>query len=145
MFSCEIKEKSYCVVLLTLDCFNALTVVSYLGYLSRQSPEKFEPFYQSSFASFSLKLKSRFGRTMTLALLNDKNRNIFNLKTLQGFPILVLENERQIRYLHKPFSKIIISQLLISYSFWRSYLTGRVWSPFPHYDLEFDMETDVFA
>ena len=35
---------------------------------------------------------------MTLALLNDKNRNIFNLKTLQGFPILVLENERQMRY-----------------------------------------------
>ena len=110
-----------------------------------KAPKNSNLFYQSSFASFSLKLKSRFGRTMTLALLNDKNRNIFNLKILQGFPILVLENERQIRYQHKPFSKIIISQLLIFYSFWRSYLTGRVWSPFPHYDLEFDMETDVFA
>ena len=30
--------------LLTLDCFNALTVVSYLGFLSRLGPEKFEPF-----------------------------------------------------------------------------------------------------
>ena len=40
---------------------------------------------------------------------------------------------------------IVISQLIISYSFWRSYLTGRVWSPFPYYDREFDMETDVFA
>ena len=29
--------------------------------------------------------------------------------------------------------------------FWRSYLTGRVWLPFPNYDREFDMETDVFA
>ena len=40
---------------------------------------------------------------------------------------------------------IVISQLIISYSFWRSYLTGRVWLPFPYYDREFDMETDVFA
>ena len=63
-----------------------------------KAPKNSNLFYQSSFASFSLKLKSRFGRTMTLALLNDKNRNILNLKTLQGFPILVLENERQIRY-----------------------------------------------
>ena len=63
-----------------------------------KAPKNSNLIYQSSFASFSLKLKSRFGRTMTLALLNDKNRNIFNLKTLQGFPILVLENERQIRY-----------------------------------------------
>ena len=28
VFSGEIKAKSYCVVLLTLDCFNALTMVS---------------------------------------------------------------------------------------------------------------------
>ena len=40
---------------------------------------------------------------------------------------------------------IVISQLIISYSFWRSYLTGRVWLPFPYRDREFDMETDVFA
>ena len=40
---------------------------------------------------------------------------------------------------------IIISHLIISYSFWRSYLTGRVWLTFPCYDREFDMETDVFA
>ena len=102
VFSCEIKEKSYCVVQLTLDCFNGLTV---WVFSHAKAPKNSNLFYQSSFASFSLKLKSRFGRTMTLALLNDKNRNIFNLKTLQGFPILVLENERQIRYLHKPFSK----------------------------------------
>ena len=38
-----------------------------------------------------------------------------------------------------------MSQLIISYSFWRSYLTGRVWLPFPYRDREFDMETDVFA
>ena len=40
---------------------------------------------------------------------------------------------------------IVMSQLIISYSFWQSYLTDRVWSPFPYYDCEFDMETDVFA
>ena len=61
----------------------------------------------------------------------------------------------EIIYYHKPFSKhckhcnnivnIVISQLIISYSFWRSYRTGKVWSPFPYYNREFDMETDVFA
>ena len=40
---------------------------------------------------------------------------------------------------------IVISQLIISYSFWRSYLTGRVWLSFPYRDREFDMETDVFV
>ena len=38
---------------------------------------------------------------------------------------------------------ILISRLIISYSFWRSYLTHRVWSPFPYRDREIDMETDV--
>ena len=38
---------------------------------------------------------------------------------------------------------ILISQLIISYSFWRSYLTHKVWSPFPYRDREIDMETDV--
>ena len=40
---------------------------------------------------------------------------------------------------------IIINQLIISYSFWQSYLIGRVWLPFPCYDREFDIKTDVFA
>ena len=40
---------------------------------------------------------------------------------------------------------IVISQLIISYSFWRSYFTGRVWLPFPYRDREFDMETEVFC
>ena len=40
---------------------------------------------------------------------------------------------------------IVMSQLIISYCFWRSYLTGRVWLPFPYRDGEFDMETDVIA
>ena len=78
-------------------------------------------------------------------MLNDKNRNTSNRKTLYGFPILVLENEWKLHIRVNHSVNIVISQLIISYSFWRSYLTGRVWSPFPYYDREFEMETYVFA
>ena len=56
----------------------------------------------------------------------------------------------KIAHYHKPFSKIIISQLIISFPYWRSsypfgglILRVEFQSPFSYCDREFDMETDV--
>ena len=48
----------------------------------------------------------------------------------------------EIIYYHKPFSqkKYILSKLIISYSFWRSYPTRRISVTFPYCGREFDME-----
>ena len=51
----------------------------------------------------------------------------------------------EIIYYHEPFSKNYDKSVDHSYSFWRSYRTGRVWSPFPYCDREFGMKTDVFT
>ena len=81
-------------------------------------------------------------------MLNDKNTTIFNLKYRKGFLILVSGKGIEILYHFKPFlqkkKKIIKKGRLITpYSFWRSYLKDRVWSRFPRYNREVDMEKVV--
>ena len=51
----------------------------------------------------------------------------------------------EILYYFKPFLQGIVKKdrLITSYSFWKPYLKGRVWSRFPRYDSEVDMETVV--
>ena len=48
----------------------------------------------------------------------------------------------EIIYYHKPFSQkiYILSKLIISYTFWGSYLTRRISVTFPYCGREFDME-----
>ena len=83
------------------------------------------------------------GNQNQLAVLNDKNGTIFNLKYGKGFLILVSGKGMEILYYFKPFLQGIVKKdrLITSYSFWKPYLKGRVWSRFPRYDSEVDMET----
>ena len=48
----------------------------------------------------------------------------------------------EIIYYHKPFSQkiYILSKLIISYTFWGSYLARRISVTFPYCGREFDME-----
>ena len=49
---------------------------------------------------------------VTMVMLNDKDRTIFNLKYRKGFLILVLGKRMEILYYFKPFdTKIIIRQV----------------------------------
>ena len=75
-------------------------------------------------------------------MLNDKNGTIFNLKYRKGFLILVSGKGIEISYYFKPFLQKK-GRLITPYSFWRFYLKDRVWSRFPRYDREVDMETVV--
>ena len=78
-------------------------------------------------------------------MLKDKNSNIPNLKTLLGFPILVLENEWEYYISISHSVNICNKPVIISYSFGDFILRVEYGHLFPYYDCEFDMETDVFA